>query len=109
MELKPLSGKIFAQVQFRERKSAGGIYILNDEGKDHGIRPRWAKVWKLGEDHEHDIEVGDWILIEHGRWTQKFLWKNPDTGIEHYFHAIDPNGIMAVQKEVPEEHHDVTI
>ena len=49
MELKPLSGKIFAQVQFRERKSAGGIYILNDEGKDHGIRPRWAKVWKLGE------------------------------------------------------------
>lgn len=108
MELKPLSGKIFAQVQFKERKSAGGIYILNDEGKDHGIRPRWAKVWKLGEGVD-DIEPGQWILVEHGRWTQKFLWKNPDTGIEHYFHAIDPKAIMCVQDDVPEEHEDVTI
>jgi hypothetical protein len=109
MELKPLKGKIFAQVQFKELKSRGGIHMLNDEGKHHGVHPRWAKIWKLGEGVKDDISPGQWILVEHGRWTQKFLWKNPDTGIEHYFHAIDPKAIMCVQDEVPEEHEDVII
>ena len=51
-----------------ERKSAGGIIIADDDGKEHGIRPRWAEVYAVGPEQK-DVEVGDWILMGHGRWT----------------------------------------
>jgi hypothetical protein len=50
--------------------TAGGIIVPDDNMRDRGIRPRWGRVWAIGRDVE-EVEVGQWILIEHGRWTQK--------------------------------------
>ena len=81
-----------------ERKSAGGIVILDDVGKDQGIRPRWCQVYDIGDDSDfrNDIRSGDWILVAQGRWTDgvevegETIWK------------IDPNGILLHSHEYPD-------
>ena len=45
-------------------------FINSDDGKVHGIRPRWGKVFSKGPRNKDDYNEGDWILIEHGRWTR---------------------------------------
>lgn len=50
-------------------KTKGGIILNADDGKTHGIRPRWCKVYGVGEGVD-DLEAGDWILVKHGRWTK---------------------------------------
>jgi co-chaperonin GroES (HSP10) len=47
----------------------GGILIPDDNMTDRGIRDRWAKVWAIGPDVQ-DVEIGEWVLVKHGRWTQ---------------------------------------
>ena len=32
-------------MNFEERVTAGGIILRSDDGKEHGIRPRWAEVY----------------------------------------------------------------
>lgn len=51
------------------QKTAGGIIIPDDDMKAHGIKARWGKVWRVGCDVDF-VSVGEWTLIEHGRWTQ---------------------------------------
>jgi hypothetical protein len=53
-----------------EMVTSGGIVIRSDDGKSHGVKPRWARVYKIGPE-QRDIKEGEWILIEHGRWTRK--------------------------------------
>tara|TARA_B110001454_G_scaffold191864_1_gene191780 strand:+ start:800 stop:1171 length:372 start_codon:yes stop_codon:yes gene_type:complete len=67
--LRPLRDNVIV-INFErgERKSAGGIIIADDDGKEHGIRARWAEVYAVGPEQK-DVEVGDWILMGHGRWT----------------------------------------
>jgi len=50
------------------RRSAGGILIPDDNMKNQGIRARWCKAWRVGPDAKN-IEPGNWLLVEHGRWT----------------------------------------
>jgi len=101
MNLKPLPTNIFAQLQVGERVTKGGIILRDDNGKMEGIRPRWGRVWKVAEDVT-DIQPGQWILVEHGRWTMAITIKDSD-GNDFKFSKIDPNGILAVQDEEPED------
>ena len=67
--LRPLRDKvILTNLERGERLSHGGIFILDDDGKDAGIRTRWAQVYAIGPDQK-DVAVGDWVLMQHGRWT----------------------------------------
>ena len=99
MKLKPLPGNIFAVLQLGERVTQGGIVLRDDNGKDEGVRPRWAKVWMVADDIS-DIKPGEWILCEHGRWTMRITIKD-DEGKDFQFVKIDPNGIIGVQSEEP--------
>jgi co-chaperonin GroES (HSP10) len=101
MDLKPLPGNIFAVLQLGERTTAGGIIMSDDNGKDEGIRPRWARVWKVADDIDY-VQPGDWILCEHGRWTMRITVKD-DEGKPFEFVKVDPNGILIVSDEAPEE------
>jgi hypothetical protein len=99
MKLKPLPGNIFAVLQLGERVTQGGIVLRDDNGKDEGVRPRWAKVWMVADDVT-DVKPDDWILCEHGRWTMRITIKD-DLGKDFQFVKIDPNGILGVQSEEP--------
>lgn len=57
-------------MHFGEQQSSGGLIILGDDGKDRGIYPRWGQVYAKGPTNTEEYQVGDWILIEHGRWTR---------------------------------------
>jgi co-chaperonin GroES (HSP10) len=73
-KIVPLADKVLvSDMNFDGQKTFSGIIIPSDNGKVHGIHPRWAKVFAVGN-QQKDVKVGEWILIEHGRWTR---------GIEH--------------------------
>lgn len=93
---RPLKGKIVATaVDKGERLTEGGIIVLDDDGKDHGIRPRWFKVTQLHPAETEDIKVGDFVLVEHGRWTRKIQQDNQD------FWIIESKSIMAKNDYLP--------
>lgn len=52
-----------------EKRTKHGIIITDDDGKERGIRERWAQVWAKHEDVD-EVSVGQWVLIKHGRWTR---------------------------------------
>lgn len=70
IDIKPLRDTVLvSDMKIGERISKGGIHLLNDNRKQDGIRPRWAKVYAVGPDVK-DLKAGQWILIEHGRWSR---------------------------------------
>lgn len=99
--IKPLHDKVLvADMNFGEQRSAGGIVVLGDDGKDHGIHPRWARVYAVGPDHKEDYNVGDWILIEHGRWSRGI--EVEDNGEKITIRLIDNNCVMLWDKQQPD-------
>jgi hypothetical protein len=80
---------------FKERM-VGSIIIVKDDGKDSGIRPRWAEVYKVGPD-QLDVKVGEFVLVAHGRWTRgiDIEDENGPTTIR----KIDPKDILLVSDE----------
>jgi len=91
--VKAIGDNILASsMDFGEVKSADGIIINSDDGKSHGVKARWCKVYDKGPDQDM-VNVGDWILVEHGRWTRKIKVQIDDKIIE--LQKIDPNGVLA--------------
>lgn len=92
--LVPLYDNIIVyNMTFDERFTTGGIVLLDDDGKSSGIRPRWAQVYSVGPDQK-DVRVGQWVLVEHGRWTRGIKIK--DENGEHVVRKVDPNCIILV-------------
>lgn len=87
-------------MNFDEIHRKSGIIIQSDDGKVEGIRPRWAQVWAVGPEQK-DVTVDDWVLIEHGRWTRKFIINNNDE--EKIVHGIDVNAILLISDQKPDE------
>ena len=83
-----------------EMKTASGIVIQSDDGKAHGVKPRWAKVYRVGSEVT-DIEVGQWVLIEHGRWTRKIKIDDGE-GVKE-FQKVETHSIMMVADERPSD------
>lgn len=100
-KLQPIRAHILVKdMNFGEQYSAGGIYIPSDDGKSEGVKPRWCKVFAIGPEQE-DVKVGDWILVEHGRWTRGLIVEEDD-GTEFNIWRVDPTGIMMVSETKPE-------
>lgn len=71
--IKPLYDRVLVRdMHFGDTTTNGGIIVLSDDGKDRGIKPRWAQVVRKGEKNDDPYKEGDWILVEHGRWTRGF-------------------------------------
>jgi co-chaperonin GroES (HSP10) len=101
-KLIPIRNNILiTDMNFDERKTAGGIILQSDDGKSEGVRHRWGKVWAIGPEQK-DVKVGDWILLEHGRWSRGATIELED-GSEQLFRRADPNGILMVSEEQPDE------
>ncbi len=100
-QLKPLNDSVIvSDMTFDERISSGGIVILNDNGKGTGIRPRWGQVYAVGPD-QHDVKVGEWILVAHGRWTRGIEIED-ETG-KRMLRRVDPKDIMIQSDEQPQD------
>ncbi len=89
---------IVEQMAFDQRQLSSGIILPNDNGKSSGIRPRWGKVYAVGKDHR-DVQVGQWILVAHGRWTRGI--EIEDTEGVKTIRRIDPDDILMVSDHDP--------
>jgi Chaperonin 10 Kd subunit len=89
---------IVTDMNFEGRKLASGILLLGDDGKTDGIRPRWARVYTVGP-QQKDVKPGQWVLIEHGRWTRGFNVEID--GVEMILRRADPNALLFVSDEEP--------
>ncbi len=99
--VKPLRDLVFVKdMDFDAQKTINGIFIPKDDGKVQGIRPRWGQVWAVGPD-QHELSIGDWVLVEHGRWTRT-VEVEQDDGTVLEVRMVDNNAIMAVSETLPE-------
>jgi hypothetical protein len=100
--VKALKDNVIASdMYFGDLRTTHNIIILNDDGKSYGIKPRWAKVHSVGPDQQ-DINPGDWILVEHGRWSRGFDFDLED-GSKITLRKIDLNAILLISDEKPED------
>tara|TARA_R100001591_G_scaffold101715_1_gene108516 strand:- start:241 stop:684 length:444 start_codon:yes stop_codon:yes gene_type:complete len=99
-DIKPLKKRVLvSDMQFGATKSKGGIILLDDDGTEAGIHPRWAKVYAVG-DQQDDVRIGQWLLIAHGRWSRAFKVKKDGEELE--VRMIDENDILLVSDEEPD-------
>ena len=99
-DIKPLKKRVLvSDMQFGATKSKGGIILLDDDGTEAGIHPRWAKVYAVG-DQQEDVKVGEWIMVAHGRWSRALKVKKDGTELE--VRMIDENDILLVTDEEPD-------
>jgi len=100
--IKPLADKIFvSDMEFGMQKTASGLIIPGDDGKTQGIHPRWGKVWAIGE-QQQDVSVGEWVLIEHGRWTRTVEYENEDGSVIE-IRMVDNDAILLTADEKPND------
>ena len=101
-KLRPIRKNVFvSDMDFDMRVSAGGIVLPNDDGKTEGIRPRWGKVFAIGHE-QTDVAVGEWILVEHGRWTRGITIED-ENGNEIIIRRVDTDCILAKANERPSD------
>jgi co-chaperonin GroES (HSP10) len=101
-KLLPLSDNVLiTDMEFGEQKTKTGIVILSDDGKSEGIKPRWGRVWAVGPEQQ-DIKVGEWILIEHGRWTRGITVRE-DNGDEITVRRVEVKSILASADDRPSD------
>lgn len=99
--LRPLDNKVLVyEMEFGMEKSVGGILLHSDDGKSTGIHPRWAKVYAIGP-NQLDVKVGEWILLEHGRWSRGINYRTPE-GDDIVIRLADTNAILMSTDEKPQ-------
>ena len=100
-DITPLKKRVLvSHMHFGETKSAGGIILVDDDGSQAGIHPRWANVYAIGKEQE-DVTVGQWVMVAHGRWSRAL--KVSKDGVELEVRMIDENDILLVSDEEPEQ------
>jgi co-chaperonin GroES (HSP10) len=106
-DLKPLrDGVIVTDMDFAGRKLSSGVILLDDDGKSEGIRPRWGRVYAVGPE-QTDVTVGQWILLEHGRWSRGL--KIEVNQEEFVIRRADPKAIIFVTDEKPDDADDMSV
>lgn len=107
--IKTLKGKpkaigkrvLVKNMNFGEQKTRSGIILSSDDGKAHGVHPRWGQIYSKGPHNEDPYQEGDWILVEHGRWTRGITIE--DGKEETTIRMVDIEGIIGWSDEEPED------
>lgn len=101
-KITPLRDNVFVtNMDFGEQVTTSGIVVVSDDGKSTGIHPRWAQVWAIGPDQE-DVNIGEWILIEHGRWTRTIKYED-NTGTDIDLRMVENKAILLSADEKPND------
>ena len=100
--LRPLrDGVLLCDMEFGEEVTKSGIVLKSDDGKSEGIKPRWGRVWAIGPEQQ-DVKVGDWVLMEHGRWSRTHKYETDD-GTILKIQKADTNAMMMVSDKKPSD------
>ncbi len=91
---------IVSDMYFGEQKTSSGLIITSDDGDVRGIYPRWGRVYAKGPDNIDPYSVGDWILIEHGRWTRGFKMRDGSEVVE--VRMVEKTSILMYSDEKPD-------
>ena len=97
---------LVSDMEFDTRITQAGLILPNDNGTTLGIRPRWGRVYAVG-DEQQDVRVGDWILVAHGRWTRGLDIEDGETTHRRTIRKIDPADILMVS-DGPDRPQDQT-
>lgn len=100
-DLQPIRDAVLvSEMEFDQRITSSGLILPSDNGTSLGIRPRWGQVYAVGPD-QTDVSVGQWICVAHGRWTRGL--DIDDRGTKRTIRRIDPNDILLVSEEQPQD------
>jgi co-chaperonin GroES (HSP10) len=101
-KIVPIRDKVLvSDMNFDSQKTFSGIIIPSDNGKVQGIHPRWAKVFAIGPEQK-EVRVGEWILVEHGRWTRGIEYEVDDDEIIE-LRMVDNNAILMSSDDMPSD------
>ena len=100
--LTPIKNRVIvSDMHFGEQITRSGLIITDDDGGTRGIYPRWGKVHSKGPDNKDSYNIGDWILVEHGRWTRGV--KIDDGTGEETLRMVEAESILAFSSEKPDD------
>lgn len=99
--LEPKGMRVIVTDLEQGERTYGKIVVQNDDGKRHGIRSRWCKVYKVGE-KVNEITPGEWILVEHGRWSYKFQEEDDEGNMQEFWIVDYPKHVIASSDELPD-------
>lgn len=101
-KLRPIRDCVIVEeMNFGEQKTKAGLIILSDDGIDRGIKPRWAKIYAIGPENVDEYKIGDYVLIEHGRWTRGVEIDDGDA--VRTLRRAEPESILIYSDTLPEE------
>jgi co-chaperonin GroES (HSP10) len=92
---------LISDMSFDEQVTSSGIIIRSDDGKSEGIKPRWGRVWAVGPE-QTDVKIGEWILVEHGRWTRGITVEDQN-GDEVVVRMVETKSILLSADEKPND------
>lgn len=105
---RPIKENVFVtDLDSGPHQTAGGIIIPDDNATVSGIHPRWARVWAIGP-KVTGLEVGEWVYIEHGRWTLSIDLSLPD-GVVRIWKVDWPDAVLLAALEDPREWHQISL
>lgn len=83
----------------RERKTAAGIIITENNMADSAIRNRWFQVISVGPDQPY-IAQDQYVLVEHGRWSRG-IDVHGTSRPEDFIFNIDADSILGTRDDNP--------
>lgn len=99
--IRPLKNRVLAELLgLEQRVTASGIIIQSENGKDRGIRPRWAHVRLVGEGIDW-VQPGQYVLVSHGRWSRQFECEH--NGEKLKLVHLDNNECLMITDQLPED------
>jgi len=100
-EIRPLGKRVLVcRMRFGDIKTKGGLILLDDDGTEQGIHPRWCQAYAVGP-KQQDVRVGQWLLVAHGRWTRGMIVERD--GVKEEVRMVDENDILLVSDEEPQQ------
>lgn len=100
MKLRALTNKILCHyIEKGQQTTSGGIVLLDDDSSEGGIRPRWMQVYSVGPEVK-DIQEGQWVMVEHGRWTHAMTIRDGNNE-EFTVWGAEEESILLIADEEP--------
>ena len=100
-ELRAVGNRVLVtDMYFGEQTTKGGIILRDDDGTTRGVYPRWGRVYRKGPHNDDPYSEGDWVLVEHGRWTRGITITASDQ--EHEVRMVEAESILGWADEKPE-------